>query len=78
MYDTIALSLATFPMMAIWPAVFAIPASLYYVVRYWRAPGSLVPRTRIRFYLAGLFALAEIVGIAGLIRLMVLASAPRH
>jgi len=60
MYDTIALALAAWPALLIWPAVLTAPASLFIVFRRWRAPGSLVPRTRIRFYLAGLFALAEI------------------
>ena len=63
MYDSIALALATFPALLFWPAIFTAPASLFVVIRRWRAPGSLVPRTRVRFYLAGLFALAEIVGM---------------
>jgi len=77
MYDSIALALATLPALMIWPAVFGAPASLYYVMRYWSAPGSLVPRTRFRFYVAGLLALSEIVGMGLLIRLMVLTSASR-
>src|SRR5271170_1736997 len=67
MYDTIALALATFPALLFWPVIFSAPAALYVVVRRWRAPGSLLPRTRIRFYLAAVFALAEIVGFAVLI-----------
>jgi len=74
MYDTIALSLATFPALMLWPAVIGAPASLYYVIRYWRAPGSLAPRTRVRFYLAAFFGLSEIVGIGFLIRLLILAA----
>jgi len=36
-------------------------------VRRWNAPLSILPRTRIRFYLAALFALAEIAGIVFLV-----------
>ena len=60
MYDSIALLLATVPGLIIWPGFFTAPAALYFVVRYWRAPSSLVPRTRVRYYLAILFALAEL------------------
>jgi hypothetical protein len=61
MYDSIALLLATVPSLIVWPAFFTAPAALYFVVRYWRAPSSPVPRTRIRYYLATLFAAADLV-----------------
>lgn len=60
MYDSIALALATLPALMFWPAFVTAPAALFFVVRRWRAPRSVVPRTRIRFYLAAIFALAEI------------------
>jgi hypothetical protein len=71
MYDTVALALATFPAMLFWPVIVSAPAALYVVVRRWRSPGSLLPRTRVRFYLAALFALAEIAGMAVLIWMLV-------
>jgi hypothetical protein len=64
MYDSIALSLATIPALLIWPVLVGAPAAFYVVIRRWRAPGSIVPRTRVRFILAALFALAELAGIA--------------
>lgn len=67
MYDSIALALAVFPALMIWPAVFGAPAALWTVFRRWRSPSSIVPRTRIRFYLAAILALAEIAGIIALI-----------
>jgi hypothetical protein len=67
MYDTVALALATIPAVFLWPVLVTAPAALWVVVRRWNAPGSLVSRTRIRFYLAALFALAEIVGAGFLI-----------
>jgi len=67
MYDTVALALATFPVILISPAIVGAPAALFVVFRRWRAPLSILPRTRIRFYLAALFALAELVGIGFLL-----------
>lgn len=71
MYDTVALTLATFPALLLWPALLTAPATLIMVFRRWNAPGSIVPRTRIRFYLAALFALAEIAGIIAIIWILV-------
>ncbi|HLW75722.1 MAG TPA: hypothetical protein VKS01_02035 [Bryobacteraceae bacterium] len=67
MYDSIALALATWPILLFWPAIVSAPASLFVVVRRWRAPSSIVPRTRVRYYLAALLALAEIAGVVFLI-----------
>jgi hypothetical protein len=63
MYDSLALLLSTLPGLFVWPALFSAPAALFIVIRHWRAPSSLVPRTRIRYYLAALFAVAELVGL---------------
>lgn len=60
LYDTVALALATLPGLLFWPAIVAAPWALFIVVRRWRAPLSVTPRWRIRFYLAALFALTEI------------------
>ena len=60
MYDSLALAISTFPMLLFWPALIAAPWALFLVVRRWNAPSSLVPRTKIRFVLAALFAVAEI------------------
>jgi hypothetical protein len=60
MYDNLALALATLPFLLIWPALIAAPWSLVMVFTRWNAPSSVVPRTKIRFIIAALFALAEI------------------
>ncbi|HVO99913.1 MAG TPA: hypothetical protein VMT15_17695 [Bryobacteraceae bacterium] len=60
MYDTMALALATLPVLLFWPAFVAAPWALTMVIRRWNTPLSLVPRTKFRFILAALFALAEI------------------
>jgi hypothetical protein len=77
MYDTVALAMATLPALLLWPAILAAPAALFVIVRRWRAPGSVVPRTRIRFYLAALFALGEIGFFVFLIRLFIQQAARR-
>jgi DNA-directed RNA polymerase subunit RPC12/RpoP len=67
MYDSIALLLATLPALLIWPPLVTAPAALYFAFRYWKAPGSVAPRTRYRYWLSGLLAAAEIVGVVLLI-----------
>ena len=57
-YDTIALAIALVSMLLIWPTILSAPVVLFMVVRYWGAPGSIIPRSKIRFVLA--------FGIAGL------------
>lgn len=60
-YDTIALSLALWPMLFFfWPTLFTAPATLFFVVRYWRRKLSVLPRRRWRFVVAGVIALAQI------------------
>ena len=71
MYDNVALALATLPFLAIWPALISAPWSLVVVLTRWNAPSSVVPRTKIRFLLAALFALAEIGFIVWVIYMMI-------
>ena len=52
MYDEIALALAVVPMLCPPLTVFTAPASLFYAVRHWRSPLSILPRTRVRFVAA--------------------------
>lgn len=67
MYDSIALALATLPTLLTWPVIIGAPAALYVVIRRWRAPGSIVPRTRVRYYLALVFVLVDLGLIGALI-----------
>ncbi|MBE9503778.1 MAG: B-box zinc finger protein [Proteobacteria bacterium] len=62
LYDDIALSLAILPLL-IWPfTLITAPLSLFFSIRYWKAPTSIIPRTKIRLVLAGLFSSLQIVG----------------
>ena len=61
LYDSVALAFATIPfLLFLWPSIVGAPLALYMAVRYWKAPGSIVPRTRIRFLVAILLALGEL------------------
>lgn len=66
LYDEIALALAVYP--AVIPFVgwvaslVTAPVSLVLVFRHWKTPLSIAPRTRIRFVVAALFAVLEIIG----------------
>src|SRR5439155_22293452 len=64
LYDSLALTLALTPLtLILWPfSLITAPAALFIAIRYWRAPGSVVHRTKIRFILALFLALAQIVG----------------
>ena len=74
MYDNMTLLLATVPLL--WPftllTFLTAPAALFLVIRYWRAPSSLVPRTKIRFVIAGVLSLAQIAGWIIIITMLVL------
>ena len=70
MYDSIALALATLPVLLIWPAIVTGPVTLFLIFRWWHKPGSIVPRTRVRFYLAALFGLVQTGGVVSLIWLI--------
>lgn len=71
LYDEAALALAILPLL-MWPAtILTAPATLFLVVRFWKAPGSVVPRSKIKFVLAALVALVEIGGwTAGIVALV--------
>lgn len=64
-FDSLALALAAGPVV-LFPfwclSIFTAPVALFLVVRYWRQPMSVLPRTRWRFVVAFLFALAVVIG----------------
>jgi hypothetical protein len=63
LYDNMALLLALGPIISVFlwfMTPFTAPATLFVVFRRWRSPSSLVPRTKVRFVIAGVAALLEI------------------
>ncbi len=62
MHDSIALSLALLPVL-MWPVtVLTAPAALFYAIRHWKSPTSILPRTKIRSLAAMFFAVLQIGG----------------
>ena len=62
LYDSLALTLALLPIL-LWPfTLITAPAALFVAIRYWRAPGSVVHRTRVRLILAMVLSLAQMAG----------------
>jgi hypothetical protein len=65
-YDSAALSTALLPLM-MWPVTLVTaPVAIYLAILSFLRPSSLIPRTRIRAYLALAFALLELGGWAAL------------
>lgn len=62
LYDSMALSMAVLPMLFFPATVLTAPIAIYIAIRYWRRPGSILPRSRFRFVLAIIISLAQIVG----------------
>lgn len=61
LYDSVALALTTYPALAcLWPSLLTAPVAVFVVIRYWRTPLSIVPRTKIRYVLALILAVLEI------------------
>ena len=69
-FDSLALILAAAPVL-FFPlaclSVFTAPAALFLVVRFWRRPMSILPRTRVRFILAFFVALSTLIGWGALV-----------
>jgi len=62
LYDSIALGLAVAPLLLFYITFITAPLAIYVAIRYWKAPRSIVHRTRIRLVLALIFASLQIAG----------------
>lgn len=62
LHDSLALSMAILPLLFFPATVITAPIVLYIAIRHWKRPGSILPRTRIRFVCAVIIALAQISG----------------
>ena len=70
-YDSIALSLAIFPMLFYYLTFITAPMALFVAIRYWNAPPSIVGQNRARSVLAILLALLQMAGWITIIFLVV-------
>ena len=64
LFDSVALSLAVLPLLLFWVTIVTAPMALFVAVRYWQAPSSILPRTKIRMVVAIVVASLEIVAWA--------------
>jgi uncharacterized paraquat-inducible protein A len=60
LYDSLALMLATWPMLTISLSIIGAPAAIYIAARYWKRPTSIVRRSGYRKYLAIVLALLQL------------------
>ena len=75
-YDSVALSLSVLPLLAFYITLLTAPMAIYVALRYWKAPLSIVRRSRWRFVLAIMFASLQILGWA--IAFYFMAQGPKH
>ncbi len=71
LHDSIALALATLPLLTVWLSLLGAPIALFVAIRYWKTPGSIVRRNKIRSVLAILLAVGQLAGWVWLIVYMV-------
>jgi hypothetical protein len=71
LYDNMVLSLAVFPALLIWPTIVTAPMSLYLAAKFWRAPSSILPRTKIRFWIAAILAFLQIAAWTWLVLFLI-------
>ena len=62
LYDNIALSMAVIPLIVWFITIITAPLSLILVIRYWKAPSSIILRTKIRFIIAFIIGFLQITG----------------
>ncbi len=77
LYDSIALALATWPLLTFYFAALTAPIAIFVVARYWKRPTSLIPRNKWRFVVALILALLELGFVVMVIVIAVLAATRR-
>jgi hypothetical protein len=62
LYDSMALATGLFSLLLLQLSLLAAPFTIVLAIRSFRAPGSLVPRTHVRAWIALLIGLLQLVG----------------
>jgi hypothetical protein len=62
LWDSMALTLAFFPLVCIWPSLLFAPIALILAIYAWRKPSSIVRRSKWRLWVAIVASLLQIVG----------------
>ena len=61
LHDSVALALATWPALLVYPSLVAAPAALFLSIAYWKRPSSIVRRhPKFRLVLAMIFSVVQI------------------
>lgn len=60
--DAIALHLAFWPVMMIFPSIITAPAALFFTIRHWRTPAGVLKKPLARSIVAFLLAMGQIIG----------------
>lgn len=66
LHDSVALALAVYPMFIFYFTLVTAPIAIYLCFRHWKSPGSLLPRSKVRFVVAGGLALLQLLGWVGI------------
>lgn len=62
-HDRIALAMALLPMLIIYLTIFTAPVTLFYAIRHWKSPASIVPNRRhLNLIIAMIIASLQICG----------------
>jgi hypothetical protein len=67
LYDSMALALATYPLLIFYFTIITAPMVIYITIRYWKAPSSVIPRGKWRFIVALILATAQLAGWGALL-----------
>ena len=62
LHDSIALSIAILPLLMFFVTIVTAPVCIYYSLRHWKSPMSILPRTKVRFVFAVLIAVLQLGG----------------
>lgn len=62
LYDSIALSLAVYPILIFYFTIITAPMTLFIAIRHWKSPLGLVRRSRFRFVIAIILASLQLGG----------------
>ncbi len=62
LHDSIALSIAILPLLMWFITIVTAPISIFYSLRHWKSPTSILPRTKVRFVFAVLISVLQIGG----------------
>jgi hypothetical protein len=62
LYDDIALSLCILPALFYPCLILSAPITLFVAIKYWKAPSSIIPRSKLRMVIAIVFASIQLIG----------------